>query len=603
MNLREGRSGGKEAATATTMALLACALFPMEGLYPVTLLAGLLSWLLFEGLAALLSHCTLKPILGLFLVPLLLYAAALPLYATAADQAAVVYPDANAAALLCFFIPCLLVPVLLGLETILRAARLFLWPGVVSLLLILLCAAPQFQTYRLFPILSGGLPELLKQTGRALPRFLAPLLALLSVRRGIHGLAHARRSGRRALALSLPVILSVQFGTALSASRGSLSQMNAPLYQIIEAAQANQQGIRLDRLLIFFWVIVAVLGVAFLLYAAALLICRCFAVRDIRPVGALLVGLAAMLFLTACLPAQPPERYLYVQHIGVERGESLPYRVTLLANQAKPEEGEESTPTQEILSAEAHSLPEAATMLEAELPYQLNFSRASLLVLSSELAKSGEIMELMDISLDKLRLSPYINMAVAEQEIEDLLASPKSFIGFAQLRESRESRALDLLIPLTTDTGSAVFSGANMVGTLSQEDTLPVQIGIGTFQNGRLQIPIENEKVSVTLRRMGAPKVTLEGDSASLFVRLEADAEKPSLKETYTKKELERIIGTHLATEMARVFTVTQAMDADVFGFGKAAIRQCGFMREWDSKAWRATFQRLNVSFAVEIHL
>ena len=373
----------------------------------------------------------------------------------------------------------------------------------------------------------------------------------------------------------------------------------------------------------------------------------------------LLLFLACLLVLTACLPALPPEQYVYVLHVGVERGDELPYCVVLLVTQAKPGTGEESASKLQVLSAEARSLPEAVVVFSAGMPYQLNFSRVSLLVLSRELAESGEVLDVMDISFAKLNLSPHINMSVTESSMVELFEGmlSESDPGLSKLTlnrryhyermgmtvnnsltglmESRQSRAFDMIYTLSNldpngarrdmvggevypylagalpaesvnksaDMGTAVFSGEKMVGTLSGQHTMLVLIGTGNFKSGRLLMPFGDDWAAIALRPLGSPKIWLEGESASLSVRLEAELEKPSLMERCSQGELERLIGEHVAIEMAHVFEAVQAADSDVFGFGKTAIRQCGAIGEWQSGAWRQTYQKLHVSFLVEIRL
>jgi len=683
MRLKEGQTDTRGAVAATTLALLAGGLLVPGGTYLSSAFAALLSWLVFEGLTAWMARLgadslpkllrrvlgrILGGLIGLCLALLLLYVSALPLHAIAVDQARLADPGASFPVLLCYLLPCLLVLTLLGPETILRTSRLLWWLGPLATLLTLAYAAPQFRYYRLFPVLSG---DLLTQTAAALPRFLLPLLALLTV--GVKGaggdsspdnaapsqtaplapsLRQTRRSGRIALALGIGLILAIQIGRALSYASAEYA---TPLYETVENARVNSPGLRLDRLLPFAWVIVALPGVAFQLSAAARLFCRSIALRDDRPVGALLVGLVGaltlLLFMAGCLPALPPEQYVYVRHIGIARGQELPLEVTLLISQAKPGTGEESAGALQVLSAEAHSLPEAAEVLAAAMPYQLNFSRASLLVFSRELAEGGQIPE---ISGSKRDLSPHVSLSVTQSDMAELFEGmlSESDPGLSKLTlnrkysheragmtvagnltglmESQQIRTFDMLCTLTNantgqpqrdlvgdelqpylagalpiksvlkteDMGAAVFSGSKMVGLLSGAHTMLVQIGTGDFKSGRLPIPIENERQSFWLHSKGKPKVRLAGESATVTVRLEAKSEKPL---QWSKNVLKQAIGTYLATEMTRIFEAAQAADADVFGIGRAAKRQCGVMGEWDSSAWRERFAGLRVSFSVDI--
>ena len=365
--------------------------------------------------------------------------------------------------------------------------------------------------------------------------------------------------------------------------------------------------------------------------------------------------LALLLALNACLPALPPEQYIYVLHIGIARGEEQPYEVFLLVNQAGPGTGEENASSLQTLSAAVHNLPEAAVVLSAGMPFQLNFSRASLLVLSQELAQSGEIPEIMDIALPKLGLSPYMNLSITQSDMDALFkgmlcesdpALSKLTLNrkvsyqlegmtvnnsLAQLTESRQSRAFDMLYTLmnvkgegvqrdmvgeeshvylagslpmqsaidTEAMGTAAFSGDKMVGLLSGGHTMMLLMGTGAFQSGRLILPLAGETVPITLHSAGKPKVQLSGESAIVSVSLKADVEKPSLRDRLGAAELERLIGEAIAEEMAQVFAAVQAADADVFGFGKTAIKQNAGGR--DAETWRKTYPKLRASFSVRV--
>ena len=135
------------------------------------------------------------------------------------------------------------------------------------------------------------------QTGSALLRFLAPGLALLVAGRGCQGQGNARKSVDLGLLLGGAGAFSLHLGLGLTFFGPDMASLSAPVYCMTMAARQERLGLRLDMLVLFLWVATGLVGAAFYLYAAALLLCRTMAVEDLRPVGALLVLLCMGLVL------------------------------------------------------------------------------------------------------------------------------------------------------------------------------------------------------------------------------------------------------------------------------------------------------------------
>ena len=102
----------------------------------------------------------------------------------------------------------------------------------------------------------------------------------------------------------------------------------------------------------------------------------------------LLMMLLSALLCAGCMHSKNLDEYAYVLNVGVERGTTMPYLVTLLVSvPAALAEGTEVRNV--VISAEARTFSEAAETLNAAYPSRLSFSRASLLLLSEALVREG----------------------------------------------------------------------------------------------------------------------------------------------------------------------------------------------------------------------
>lgn len=155
--------------------------------------------------------------------------------------------------------------------------------------------------------------------------------------------------------------------------------------------------------------------------------------------------------------------------------------------------------------------------------------------------------------------------------------------------------------------GSAVFSGTEMVGILNGEHTQAVLMATGQFRHGRMQIALpDGRETSVLLSQEQAPTVTLrlgENPTASMRFQLHAAIEQPALMMKWTEGELEESVSSQIERMLREIFAVCRANEADVFGFGKAAMVQFTDTRQWEAYDWPAAYAELTASFAVDVQL
>ena len=341
-----------------------------------------------------------------------------------------------------------------------------------------------------------------------------------------------------------------------------------------------------------------------------------------------------------CLGGVPLDRYCYVLDLGVERGDSMPYRFVFLLNEDTAGSGEDGGNRGEVsmVCAEERSLFAAIDALSGALPAQLSFERTTLLAFSRELAEAGEMEAVMAGALSRLKIRQNVRVIVVEEDMRGafqglvsegdpsmnrLKTNVKLFEenfgyvedwGLSRVREAFSNDTGDALLPYaglvggplqpdmvggqvypylgggllgegqikTYLCGSAVFAGDRMAGVLSGQHTMLVLMAKGTFQTGHLRLPWKGTELDMALYVVGKPKRSWQAGTFTCEITLEADLEHPAQVEA-DSEELIAAAESYLKAELEQVFRATAAAGADVFEVGKEAIRT---FRSWDD--WRA---------------
>ena len=364
--------------------------------------------------------------------------------------------------------------------------------------------------------------------------------------------------------------------------------------------------------------------------------------------------------LGGCLRGVPLDRYGYVLDVGVERGDSLPYRFVFLLNEDTAVDGESGGDRGQVsmVSVEERSLFAALDALSGALPAQLSFERTTLLAFSRELAEAGEMESLLDGALSRLKIRQNVRILVVEGDMGTALAGLVSqgdpsmnrlkanvtlfeenygYVedwGLARLREAFSNETGDALLPYaapvggplqndmvggevypylgggllgegqlkTSLSGSAVFAGLRMVGVLSGQHTMLVLMAKGVFRAGHVRLPWGTGAVDLALYRLGRPKRSWTEGRFACEVELEADLEDP-LRLDADSRELIAAAESYLAEEMGRVFQITARAGADVFEVGKEAIRSFPTWADWQAYGFARRLKDTEAAFTVRVKL
>ncbi|MBO4848083.1 MAG: GerAB/ArcD/ProY family transporter [Clostridia bacterium] len=318
MRMNEGRIGWAEGISVSALTLFSCGVFALDPSFayengnltylsiPLSMLVSLLPVLFIVGSMKktgsrdLASHMrktmggVLAPAAALPLVAALVYCAARPLINFTEVLHRLVYDGVSYPAILSFVIPVTVFIAWKGFESIGRLAVIFTGFIALSVAAAAISAAPSFETYRLYPLYSGGTGSFVSFTASETLMFIPPLAALTVCGSGLNGAENAGKTAAVSAAAAAFAACAVQLAIGLVYPYRVLSGLLMPLYRINFLSLAQSYALRLDKLFIMVWLNGAVISAAYCIYAASRLFAGTFAMRDVTPAVAALS--AALLF-------------------------------------------------------------------------------------------------------------------------------------------------------------------------------------------------------------------------------------------------------------------------------------------------------------------
>ena len=372
----------------------------------------------------------------------------------------------------------------------------------------------------------------------------------------------------------------------------------------------------------------------------------------------ILLILLALLPFAGCVHSKSLDEYAYVLNIGVEPGTTMPYLVTFLVS--VPGGGtEEMKVTNTVLSAEARTFSEATETLNAAYPGRLSFSRASLLVLHEDLARTGAQTPFLDFSFGKPDLWQNLRVAVAKGSIREVFegvisdADPSlrkiktavgelsrrsgltADVGYGAYLEAVQDDRFDAMLAYagvnewtlspdlvgggaypyvggsllvnsslkTSTVGTAVFDGDRMVGILNGQHTMSVLMVTDAFRRGeRIFALPDGRPLVVTLYRVRRPRIRLSGDMAQVKLFLEADVGEPQSVQM-DSESFKALLRETLESDLSAVFMALQGVGSDAMGFGRFAAKEFRDAAAWEAYDWKAAYRTLRVAFSVSVGL
>ncbi|MGN0769732.1 MAG: Ger(x)C family spore germination C-terminal domain-containing protein [Christensenellales bacterium] len=126
----------------------------------------------------------------------------------------------------------------------------------------------------------------------------------------------------------------------------------------------------------------------------------------------MILALVLCVSMGGCLGAVQADDYIYVVGIGFDKGSQYRFNITFLVQKDVSESEQASTGGAEIISAEGDTLFDAITVLSAGVPFKINFSRVNTFFFGEEMARSGSIKELANITFNALKIRQSVKLMV-----------------------------------------------------------------------------------------------------------------------------------------------------------------------------------------------
>lgn len=321
MNIRLGKSGKQECISIGATALAVLGIFGEEtetmyrdgnSSYVTLPFAVIISLAVFLLLSALIkkSGCanlgewikrglnsTLGTVAANILLTAFIFSAYEPLSKFTRAMHGLFYEGVSYSSISLFVIPPVLILSILGLETIVRTAKCYVFLLAAVFAVAVVEASTGFELYRIYPFPGSGLSSISRHTIDEIGLILPVLLALLVTADGFNGIETARKAGIIASLIAAVICFVAQFALALTYTYKELSNMFMPLFRINYLNMFEPHLLRTDKLANMTWLNGALLSGGFFIYAGARLTSQFFSIRDIRPVCAVLSFITLSLIL------------------------------------------------------------------------------------------------------------------------------------------------------------------------------------------------------------------------------------------------------------------------------------------------------------------
>ena len=377
----------------------------------------------------------------------------------------------------------------------------------------------------------------------------------------------------------------------------------------------------------------------------------------------MILALVLCMNMSGCLGAVQADDYIYVVGIGFDKGSQYRFNVTFLVQKDVSGSEQTSTGGAEIISAEGDTLFDAITVLSAGVPFRINFSRANTFFFGEEVARSGSIKELSNITFNALKIRQSAKLMVclgtAQRLMQGLCLEDVPNItklqfsvfqdyaaegitvitNYAGMLESIRGRRSDPLMmtgagekskgsddeqeeqeEYTTGgvrrlggmspyvAGTALFDGWYMKGTLSGYDTMFLLLGRGELKKGALKVQHNEEWAVLYIKEEKPPRVKL---TLSGVPRAEVELEmacnivkyKGAARSDEWDSGLQQTAEQLISNEMARVFNICRELNSDAFGFGEYASTQFSDIVSWEGYDWKSKYPLMEAEFCVKLEL
>lgn len=534
------------------------------------------------------------------------------------------YPTSPFWFLALFFLLGALVTCICGAKAVFRLHSLsIVYVGAV-LVIIAIAALQYVNPYHLTPVFGTGL-SMLKGLPAALFQYVDILLIFFlspMKRKDVQFSRTVFLSAAAAVLLNVLLMLIFCLHVPYEVS----NTIEIPLYPLTKAVYFGKFVSRLDVVYLTAFAISAILYLSILLYFLRFLLQKCKIPRQkpLKTAGAAALLIVCCFSLTSCYDNREVEESAYLIALGIDQGESAPYRFTFqisnplmtgsstvltgMEEEATENENTDAEQTSEKeqnktvnnLTVESADYFTAVEQLQSSLSKKIDMSHIKLIVFSSATAQKG-IMEHADLLLEEREVRPATSLCVAKEDAQTFLneVNPSfeestaryyellfgnegiPYSPTVELREfvnTAKEQSADGVLPIADEgriLGMALFHNGKMVGTVNGEDAMLYKLLTGTADH----LDMNFSEATVRLTSVRKPKIQLVNREnrweADITFDLKADLMRGNISDSD--------LNTTLTERCTSFLYASLGKNCDLLGFGRRIKARCLTQAEWAS--------------------
>ena len=208
----------------------------------------------------------------------------------------------------------------LGLEGLVRTAKLFSFFIVTSFLILLILAAGDYNTSNLFPILGFGIKKTLVYAVLRSSAY-GEIIILAVFAGSLQGTDYVKKAGFTALIIA-GVIFTLSFLAYVLTFPFYIGQeVVSSMYELTQMIDRGRFLQRIEPIFLFLWVITTLISCTAIFYTSFSIYCEIFRIRDKRPI---IVGWSIIVFF-ACLIESNLSGSLYTGIQTIRQVGSIPF--------------------------------------------------------------------------------------------------------------------------------------------------------------------------------------------------------------------------------------------------------------------------------------
>jgi len=181
------------------------------------------------------------------------------------------------------FVICLAILSFLGLETIVRTAKLFSFFVIAGMLAVLLLAAENYDITNLFPILGYDIKKNIMH-GIIRSSAYGEVIILAVFARSLQGTGYVKKAGIASLTISGIVITLTLLAYILTFPFYIAEEVTSPMYELSQLIDFGRFVQRIESVFLLVWILVTLISSTAIFYTFISIYCFIFRIDDRRPI-------------------------------------------------------------------------------------------------------------------------------------------------------------------------------------------------------------------------------------------------------------------------------------------------------------------------------